>query len=122
MAKGGEIFILDMGQPVRILDLAKDLIRLSGFEPDEDIKIEFTGLRPGEKLFEELLLDEEGIQKTGHEKIFVGRPLELSHNEVLMCIRALENSLADCEKIRDCMARILPTYTCTYSEVAVART
>ena len=76
MAKGGEIFILDMGEPVKIVDLAEDLIRLSGFEPYEDIDIEFTGLRPGEKLYEELLLAEEGILDTEHEKIFVGKPFE----------------------------------------------
>ena len=76
MAKGGEIFILDMGEPVKIVDLAEDLIRLSGFEPYDDIDIEFTGLRPGEKLFEELLLAEEGILDTKHEKIFVGKPFD----------------------------------------------
>ena len=75
MAKGGEIFVLDMGEPVKIADLAKDLIRLSGFEPGIDIKIEFTGLRPGEKLYEELLLQEEGIQKTEHNKIYVAKPI-----------------------------------------------
>ncbi|MCR4436303.1 MAG: nucleoside-diphosphate sugar epimerase/dehydratase [Clostridiales bacterium] len=75
MAKGGEIFVLDMGQPVKIYDLAKNLIRLSGFEPDLDIKIEFTGLRPGEKLYEELLLAEEGMQATKNDKIFVAQPV-----------------------------------------------
>jgi len=73
MAKGGEIFILDMGDPVRIYDLASDLIRLSGYEPGKDIKIELTGLRPGEKLYEELLMDEEGIEKTDNKKIFIGK-------------------------------------------------
>ncbi|MEW9123449.1 MAG: nucleoside-diphosphate sugar epimerase/dehydratase [Thermotaleaceae bacterium] len=75
MAGGGEIFVLDMGEPVKIADLARDLIKLSGFEPDEDIKIEFTGLRPGEKLYEELLMAEEGLQGTKHDKIFIGAPL-----------------------------------------------
>lgn len=74
MAKGGEIFILDMGEPVKILDLAKDLIRFSGFEPEVDIPIEIIGLRPGEKLYEELLLAEEGVLETKHDKIFVGQP------------------------------------------------
>ncbi|HZJ82215.1 MAG TPA: nucleoside-diphosphate sugar epimerase/dehydratase [Clostridia bacterium] len=74
MAKGGEIFILDMGQPVRIADLARDLIRLSGLKPDIDIEIKYTGLRPGEKLYEELLLEEEGLTATRHEKIFIGKP------------------------------------------------
>ncbi|MEG1930872.1 MAG: nucleoside-diphosphate sugar epimerase/dehydratase [Anaerovorax sp.] len=75
MASGGEIFILDMGQPVRIMDLAENVIRLSGYTPYVDIDIKITGLRPGEKLYEELLLDEEGIEKTGHDKIYVGHPI-----------------------------------------------
>lgn len=78
MAKGGEIFVLDMGQPVKILDLAEKVIRLSGFEPYDDIDIVISGLRPGEKLYEELLLSEEGIKETSHEKIFVGKPLAIS--------------------------------------------
>lgn len=77
MAKGGEIFILDMGKPVKILDLAKDLIRLSGFEPDVEIKIRFTGIRPGEKLYEELLTAEEGITSTKHSRIFVAKPTDI---------------------------------------------
>ncbi len=74
MAEGGEIFILDMGEPVKIMDLAENVIRLSGYVPGVDIDIEITGLRPGEKLYEELLLDEEGIEKTAHNKIYVGHP------------------------------------------------
>ena len=74
-AEGGEIFVLDMGKPVKIYDLAWDLIKLSGFEPNKDIKIEITGLRPGEKLYEELMMSEEGLESTRHEKIFVGRPM-----------------------------------------------
>lgn len=74
-SKGGEIFILDMGEPVKIYDLAKDLIKLSGFEPDKDIKIEIIGLRPGEKLYEEVLTEEEGLNKTTHDKIFTGRSI-----------------------------------------------
>lgn len=73
-AKGGEIFVLDMGRPVKIYDLACDLIKLSGFEPYKDINIEITGLRPGEKLYEELLMDEEGLRETAHKKIFIGKP------------------------------------------------
>ena len=73
MGTGGEIFILDMGTPVKIVDMARDLIRLSGFEPDVDIRIEFIGLRPGEKLYEELITEGEGIVPTSHEKILVLR-------------------------------------------------
>lgn len=89
MAHGGEVFILDMGEPVRILDLARDLIRLSGFEPDVDIPIEVTGLRPGEKLFEELLLDEEGISSTKHDKIFIGKP---TFTDYKLLLRSLEEA------------------------------
>lgn len=110
MAKGGEIFILDMGQPVKILDLARDLIKLSGFEPDEDIKIVFTGLRPGEKLYEELLLAEEGIQGTHHENIYIGKPLDLSFNELMLGIRALQNFINDKEELKRCLKNIVSTY------------
>jgi FlaA1/EpsC-like NDP-sugar epimerase len=74
MAQGGEIFILDMGKPVKIVDLARDLIRLSGLEVDVDIKIEYSGIRPGEKLYEELLTAEEGTTSTKHQRIFVAKP------------------------------------------------
>ena len=78
MGNGGDIFVLDMGNPVKILDLAENLIKLSGFIPYRDIEIKFTGLRPGEKLYEELLMDEEGVRKTDNRKIFVGSPLKLN--------------------------------------------
>lgn len=80
MGKGGDIFVLDMGKPVRILDLAENIIKLSGFIPYRDIEIKFTGLRPGEKLYEELLMDEEGLRQTDNRKIFVGAPLRLNKN------------------------------------------
>ena len=79
MATGGEIFVLDMGKPMRILDLAENLIKLSGFIPYRDIEIKFTGLRPGEKLYEELLMDEEGLQKTSNRKIYIGAPINLDN-------------------------------------------
>ena len=91
-AKGGEIFVLDMGDPVRIDDLARNMIKLSGFEPDVDIKIEYTGLRPGEKLFEELLLNTEGIEKTPNDLIFIGHPSKVSKQELLSHLEALENA------------------------------
>lgn len=89
MASGGEVFVLDMGEPVKILDLARDLIRLSGLEPGKDIKIEFTGLRPGEKLFEELLMDEEGIQKTENEKIFIGKANQVTLEDLRLDLEIL---------------------------------
>lgn len=91
-AKGGEIFVLDMGDPVRIDDLARNMIKLSGFEPDVDIKIEYTGLRPGEKLFEELLLNTEGIEKTPNDLIFIGHPSKVSKDELLSHLETLRNA------------------------------
>ena len=119
MAKGGEVFILDMGEPVKILDLAMDLIRLSGLEPGVDIDIEFTGLRPGEKLYEELLLEEEGLKQTQNKKIFIGKPLDLSFDEVLLRIKALENCMDSSQNLRECMARVVPTYQYKNQQEAV---
>jgi len=110
MAKGGEVFVLDMGDPVRIDDLARDMIRLSGLEPDMDIRIEYTGLRPGEKLYEELLMAEEGLVKTAHEKIFIGKQQDMSFQEVIGCIKALESSMESDEMLRETMARLVLTY------------
>jgi len=90
MAKGGEIFVLDMGSPVKTLDLAEMLIRLAGYEPYKEIDIEFTGLRPGEKLYEELLMDEEGIQTTSNNKIFVGRPISVEPEYLFESINILK--------------------------------
>ncbi len=113
MAAGGEIFVLDMGEPVRIYDLAKDLIRLSGFIPDEDIKILITGLRPGEKLFEELLMEEEGLEKTIHDKIFTGKPLDIEYNDILSKVEILDRTadLEDSELLIAEMKRFVPTYS-----------
>ena len=111
-AKGGEIFVLDMGEPVRILDLAKNLIRLSGYKVDEDIKIVFTGLRPGEKLYEELLMDEEGMQDTENKLIHIGRPIELDEQLFFKQLKRLEvESKNECSDIRPLIKEIVPTYT-----------
>ncbi|WP_042683471.1 polysaccharide biosynthesis protein [Anaerosalibacter massiliensis] len=117
MAEGGEIFILDMGEPVKIIDLAKDLIRLSGFEPDVDIPIEITGLRPGEKLYEELLLDEEGISDTSHNKIFIGKPIFIDYNYLLRELEKLKDvtSTGDIRKIKESIQNLVPTYK-TFNE------
>ena len=88
-AHGGEIFVLDMGSPVKIVDLARNLIRLSGFKPDEDIKIEYTGLRPGEKLYEEKLMAEEGLQKTDNDLIHIGKPLAFDEEAFLQKLEQL---------------------------------
>ena len=113
LADGGEVFVLDMGEPVRIADLARDLISLSGLEPDVDIKIEYSGLRPGEKLYEELLMAEEGLEKTAHSKIFIGKQQDMSFQEVIMCIKSLENSMESDEMLRETMAKLVPTYKYT---------
>lgn len=111
-AKGGEIFVLDMGKPVKILDLAKNLIRLSGYRVDEDIKIEFTGLRPGEKLYEELLMEEEGLRETANKLIFVGKPIEIDEMRFFAQLRDLkEASKNESADIRTMIREIVPTYT-----------
>ncbi len=110
-AKGGEIFVLDMGKPVKILDLALNLIRLSGYKPYEDIDIQFTGLRPGEKLYEELLMSEEGLQSTENELIHIGKPIEFDEQEFRQQLEALdEMSKTDSPKIKEKVMEIVPTY------------
>ena len=110
-AKGGEIFILDMGEPVKILDLAKNLIRLSGYKPGEDIAITFTGLRPGEKLYEELLMDEEGMQDTPNKLIHIGKPIAFDTKEFSEQLdRLYEVANLDSEAIRGEVKKIVPTY------------
>jgi FlaA1/EpsC-like NDP-sugar epimerase len=111
-AQGGEIFILDMGSPVKIVDLANDLIRLSGFEPDVDIKVSFTGIRPGEKLFEELLLKEEGLTSTNHDRIFVGKPVTINRNELDFEIRRLEKLIGEEKGItREVLEHLVPSFS-----------
>ena len=113
-AKGGEIFVLDMGAPVKILTLAENLIRLSGYRPYEDIPITFTGLRPGEKLYEELLMDEEGLRSTANEMIRVGQPLDLDPTEVEQALAALEQAVqTEGGDPRALIKRLVPTFTYT---------
>ncbi|MBU3172981.1 polysaccharide biosynthesis protein [Clostridium estertheticum] len=119
-ALGGEIFVLDMGKPVKIYDLAWDLIKLSGFTPDKDIKIEITGLRPGEKLYEELLMSEEGLTNTKHEKIFIGKPTftDLSVMKEKMQELAVIIEKDDVQLLIDKIGEIVPTYNRTLAESA----
>lgn len=110
-AKGGEIFVLDMGEPVKILDLSKNLIRLSGHKPGDDIKIEFTGLRPGEKLYEEMLMDEEGLQDTENRLIHIGKPIDLDEEGFMNQLEELKSYVAEePDDIREWVQRIVPTY------------
>ena len=110
-AKGGEIFVLDMGEPVRILDLAENLIKLSGFKVGEDIKIEFTGLRPGEKLYEEMLMDEEGLQDTANKMIHIGKPINVDESRFFEDLEKLNHaSKAESANIRNIVQEIVTTY------------
>ena len=110
-AKGGEIFVLDMGSPVRIDDMARNLIRLSGYTPDRDIQIKYTGLRPGEKLYEELLMDEEGLKETANRRIHIGQPIKFDEEAFFekleeVCSEAVDES----DSIRKLVQELVPTY------------
>lgn len=103
--------MLDMGEPVKIDDMARNLIRLSGYVPDEDIKIVYTGLRPGEKLYEELLMDEEGITETENELIFIGKPIQMDDDDFMKKLKLLdEASRGESDRIKEIVAKIVPTY------------
>ena len=110
-AKGGEIFILDMGEPVKIDDMARNLIKLSGYTPDVDIMVEYTGLRPGEKLYEEMLMDEEGLESTENSLIHIGKPIEMDDEWFRVKLRQLdEASYREDGNMKDIVAEIVPTY------------
>ncbi len=110
-AKGGEIFVLDMGEPVKILDLAENLIKLSGYKVGEDIRIEFTGLRPGEKLYEEMLMDEEGLQDTSNRMIHIGKPIELDEMRFFSQLERLNiASKEESLEVKSIVQEIVTTY------------
>lgn len=110
-AKGGEIFVLDMGDPVKIVDLAKNLIRLSGYIPNEDIMIEYTGLRPGEKLYEERLMEEEGLEKTDNDRISVAKPIEMEDEAFFESLEVLKEAVyEETGEVREMVRKIVPTY------------
>ena len=112
MGNDGEILMLDMGEPIKILDLAQDLIRLSGLEVDRDIKIEFTGLEPGEKLYEELLTPQEGVTATKHQRIFVAQLEQIEERQLLSQIEELSQlaDALDLESIVSKFQELVPTY------------
>ena len=110
-ARGGEIFVLDMGEPMKIVDMAKNLIKLSGYRVDEDIKIEFTGLRPGEKMYEELLMNEEGLTETANKMIYIGKPIDFDDSAFEVQLEKLRQASLDEEcDIREAVKEIVPTY------------
>lgn len=112
MAKGGEIFVLDMGAPVKITTLAENLIRMYGKVPYKDVPIIFTGLRPGEKLFEELLMDEEGLKSTQNKKIFIGNQIKIDETDMLSKLEVLKKTAEnnDSEKTVELLAELVPTF------------
>lgn len=122
IARGGEIFVLDMGEPVKILTLAENLIKLHGKEPYVDIQITFTGLRPGEKLYEELLMDEEGLRSTANDRIFVGKQIHVNPREFTEQLKTMKK-YADANDIEKCVAmlkEVVPTFGPEQEKVAVS--
>ena len=113
-AKGGEIFVLDMGEPVKIVDLASNLIKLSGYRVGEDIEIRFTGLRPGEKMYEELLMSEEGLKQTANKMIFIGKPIEFDKDEFEKQLELLKKATeSESGEIKRLIKTIVSTYQIT---------
>ena len=113
LGRGGEIFVLDMGEPVRLVDLARDMVRLSGLEPDVDIEIAFTGIRPGEKLFEELSYSSDRMDRTAHPKIFAGRIPTVEPDTVMTAIWELKDTIqySDDLGVRVALGRFVPEAT-----------
>lgn len=110
-ARGGEIFVLDMGEPVKILDLATNLIKFSGYTPDVDIKIEFTGLRPGEKLYEELLMDEEGMKTTPNKLIKIGKPINIDEKKLMSSLKILyDAAYSEPDNMKELVHDLVDTY------------
>ena len=122
-AESGFIYVLDMGEPVKIDTLARNLIRLSGLKPDTDIAIEYTGLRPGEKLYEEKLMDEEGMRKTPNDLIFIGNPISFDTDRFLEDLKNLMDAAYenDDEGIRDRVENIVDTYHPAGSQGSLAK-
>lgn len=117
-AEGGEIFVLDMGQPVKIADLARNLIQLSGYEAGVDIEIKYTGLRPGEKLYEELLMEEEGLRSTENERIHIGRPIEFDEEEFLKDLEELyQSAYAETDHMKKIVKKLVPTYNLRKADI-----
>lgn len=110
MLSGGEIFVLDMGEPVKIYDLAEKLIRFKGLEPGVDIDIEITGLRPGEKLYEERLMDEEGMKRTPNKLISIGQPLDIPESFLNDLNKLIHAAYENKDEIKDKIAKIVTTY------------
>ncbi len=118
-AQGGEIFVLDMGEPVKIDTMARNMIRLSGLEPDVDIKVEYTGLRPGEKLYEELLMKEEGMQETANKLIHIGEPIEMDDEKFKQQLAQLDAACrAEADNVKELVAQMVPTYSIQREEAA----